>query len=304
MTRVGPIDRSIVVEPAAGPAAGPAPPGRALLLPYATACGAENMALDEAMMALARAGRVALRFYGWSPHCLSLGRNQRAGGPLRGLEPGIDVVRRPTGGRSVFHGPELTYAVAFPERAWGGPRAAYGRVNAALAAGLRGVGVRVDPLPSARARARARVDPLGDLGAAACFADPAPGELTVRRRKLVGSAQWRHRGAILQHGSILIADVQGRGALPGRREMSTGAKAREGVSDSAPPQGPEPATSVGLDELLDETPTIADLGRALAAGFGSELQLTVVAGEASAGLRRAAGRLAARYRSAEWTWRR
>ncbi len=296
MTPVGATDRLTAAEPA--------DPRRALLLPYATACGAENMALDEAMMALARAGRVALRFYGWSPHCLSLGRNQRAGGPLRGLEPGIDVVRRPTGGRSVFHGPELTYAVAFPERAWGGPRAAYGRVNAALAAGLRGVGVRVDPLPSARAATRARGDPLGDLGAAACFADPAPGELTVRRRKLVGSAQWRHRGAILQHGSILIADVQGRGALPGRREMSTGAKAREGVSDSAPPQGPEPPTSVGLDELLDETPTIADLGRALAAGFGSELQLTVVAGEASAGLRRAAGRLAARYRSAEWTWRR
>ncbi len=299
MTPVGATDRSTAVEAAAGPAAGPAPPGRALLLPYATACGAENMALDEAMMVLARAGRVALRFYGWSPHCLSLGRNQRAGGPRRGLEPGIDVVRRPTGGRSVFHGPELTYAVTFPERAWGGPRAAYGRVNAALAAGLRGVGVRVDPLPPAPARAR--VDPLGGD---ACFADPAPGELTVGRRKLVGSAQWRHRGAILQHGSILIADVQGRGALPGRTEISSGAEAREGMSGAVPLQGAEPVTSVGLDELLDETPAIADLAGALAAGFGSELQLAVVAGEASAGLRRAAGRLAARYRSAEWTWRR
>ncbi len=261
------------------------------------------MALDEAMMDLARTGRVALRFYGWSPHCLSLGRNQRAGGPLPGLEPGLDIVRRPTGGRSVFHGPELTYAIAFPERAWGGPRAAYERINRALAAGLRRLGVRVDPLPPARPLAR-----LDPLGAGACFADPAPGELTVQRRKLVGSAQWRHRGAILQHGSILIEDLQHEGTLPGRRRMSAGEGAGSGPSDAGATRAPATAapatTSVGLAELLGETPRPADLARALAAGFGSELRLTVVAGGPFDGLPRAARRLAARYRSAEWTWRR
>ncbi len=113
--------------------------------------GAWNMAADEALAAsVAGGGPPVLRVYRWSPACLSLGRNQPARGryDVRALaERGIDVVRRPTGGRAVLHHRELTYAVAAPEALLGGPRRAYAAINAALVAGLRTLGVDATQQP-------------------------------------------------------------------------------------------------------------------------------------------------------------
>ena len=89
--------------------------------------GATNMALDEAILMDVVAGNSppTLRFYAWSPPCLSLGRNQ----PLGDVDlvschaAGVDVVRRPTGGRAILHTDELTYSVSLlqtdPLAAWG-----------------------------------------------------------------------------------------------------------------------------------------------------------------------------------------
>src|SRR3954451_18997918 len=91
--------------------------------------GAWNMAVDEALAAsVADGGVPVLRFYRWEPACLSLGRNQPARGryDLAALAAaGVDVVRRPTGGRAVLHRRELTYSAAAPVALLGPPRHAY-----------------------------------------------------------------------------------------------------------------------------------------------------------------------------------
>ena len=238
-----------------------------IVLPYAVADGARNMAVDEAMLELAAGGSTLLRFYGWEPWCLSLGRHQTAPDRLLGrspaeLRPGVDAVRRPTGGRSVFHGPEITYAFACPARAWGGPRAVLQTVHRALAEGLRAVGVPLDTTQGDDAEAR--LSAASRISAASCFRDPAPGELTVRGRKLVGSAQCRRRGSVLQHGSILLEDRQRLGDLDGR-DGGPDEGSAAGVS------GEQPA--IGLNELLDPVPDprliVERLADSVARAFGA-----------------------------------
>ena len=213
------------------------------------------MAFDEAMLEYAAEGRTLVRFYGWEPWCLSLGRNQPAPARLRGrllrdIRPGVDAVRRPTGGRSVFHGPEITYAFACPDRAWGGPRQVLRAVHRALADGLRSLGVPVDDLPKDARQPPGSTEPFA-LSAAACFRDPAPGELTVGGRKLVGSAQRRRRGGVLQHGSILLEDRQALADLedPGGPRRS--------------PEAPERRLAVGLRETISATPDTRAIVRRL-----------------------------------------
>jgi len=211
-------------------------PGSLLVWPHETASGARNMALDEAAMRPARTGDVILRVYEWRPACVSLGRNQPTAGilggsPASGLVPGRDVVRRPTGGRSVYHGPEVTYAVTAPDRFLGGPREIYRAVHRAIGAALRTIGVPVDPTgPDAYGPRYARL-PV-DLDE--CFVAPAPGEITVGGRKLVGSAQWRNRGAVLQHGSILLRNEQHRATVSGEGGASAIGLEEAGVVATSP----------------------------------------------------------------------
>jgi lipoate-protein ligase A len=107
-------------------------------------------------------------------------------------------VRRTTGGRAVLHGADLTYAVAAPE-AWlpDGLAPTYAWLADALEAALRSLGVAVDRAPAARGGAPGP-------GSFDCFAAPAGHELCAAGRKLVGSAQRRSSGGILQHGSIRL----------------------------------------------------------------------------------------------------
>ena len=97
--------------------------------------GAWNMAVDQALADTVReGGPPVLRVYRWSPACLSLGRNQPADGYDRDeiRRRGMDVVRRPTGGRAVLHWREVTYCVAAPEQPGEPLRAAYARINRVL----------------------------------------------------------------------------------------------------------------------------------------------------------------------------
>ena len=278
-----------------------------VVLPYAVADGARNMAVDEAMLELAASGSTLLRFYGWEPWCLSLGRHQRAPDRLLGrspddLRPGVDAVRRPTGGRSVFHGPEITYAFACPARAWGGPRAVLQTVHRALAQGLRSVGVPLDAVQDDAAEAT--FAEASRISAASCFRDPAPGELTAQGRKLVGSAQCRRHGGVLQHGSILLEDRQRLGDLDGRDIRPEGDMA--GVSERGP--------AIGLNELLDPVPDprliVERLTDSVARAFSAPAASASAAANPSAGIATSTAliRLAARYervhRSGDWLWRR
>lgn len=238
--------------------------------------------MDEALLAAAREGRFTLRLYRWSPGCLSLGRNQPAAelyDARRAARLGIDVVRRPTGGRAVYHDRELTYSVTAPEGAWGGVRESCARIHGALGRGLARLGVRVE--------SAGRGGPAPAPAARACFRDPLPGELVAGGRKLVGSAQWREGGVLLQHGSLLLWDDQRMA-----ERLRCGG-------------GEEPAArGVGLAELLGREPALETLCEAVTDGLATELGVELRPGDPSREELREACRVESRYRSPGWTWRR
>ncbi|MBT7859961.1 MAG: lipoate--protein ligase family protein [Gemmatimonadetes bacterium] len=162
------------------------------------ASGAANMAADEALLETVRdGGGPILRTYTWNPPTLSLGYGQDLADvdTDRCRELGIELVRRPTGGRAVLHWEELTYCyLCLPPDGDDSIRASYQTVGRCLQRGLQLYGVDVE-------LSRGRV---GSGHRAACFASTSRSEITSRGRKLIGSAQRRIRGALLQHGSLLI----------------------------------------------------------------------------------------------------
>jgi lipoate-protein ligase A len=171
------------------------------------------MAVDVALARTLPAGEGVLRIYEWSRPTLSFGRNQPSRERFEhlpfgkmGIEGvGIDVVRRPTGGREVLHDGELTYSVVAPLRVGLTPRDIYATVTGAIAQALRSLGVP--------ARVSSSEGGIPTLGSGPCFAAPGAGEIEVGGRKLVGSAQVRIEGSVLQHGSLPlrtpIVDVPG-----------------------------------------------------------------------------------------------
>ena len=165
--------------------------------------GSENMAVDQALLEdSAQTGRAFLRLYRWTPSCLSFGRNEPALTRYDRAEierRGISVVRRPTGGRAVWHDGEVTYAVAAPIATFGSLKDGYRVIHERLAAALRTLGVAASVAPAVR---------TAGVGAGACFASPVGGEVIVDRKKVVGSAQVRGGDAFLQHGSILLDGSQ------------------------------------------------------------------------------------------------
>jgi len=169
--------------------------------------GAWNMAIDEAILDAVSAGDQlpTLRLYGWEPLCLSLGYGQRASDAdiERIHEHGWELVRRPTGGRAILHGDELTYSVALPighDLAQGDVIASYRRLSQALVHALQTIGLE----PRSEKQDK---DALRNRGAV-CFEIPSHYEITVNNRKLIGSAQLRRKFGILQHGTVpLVGDI-------------------------------------------------------------------------------------------------
>jgi lipoate-protein ligase A len=218
--------RSLLTERAApGGRASPLPPARRLaarrwelVLDSTGASGAVNMAVDVGLLALAeRTGRAFLRLYRFNPPCLSFGRNEPVTGYDRAAiaRLGVDVVRRPTGGRAVWHEHEVTYAVAAPIAAFGGLRLGYWAIQSWLAVALRTLGAKATLAP-------AGPTPAAPARSGACFAAPVGGEVLVDGRKVVGSAQVRRGGALLQHGSVLLAGTQALARLVSRDQGAPG----------------------------------------------------------------------------------
>jgi lipoate-protein ligase A len=164
------------------------------------------MAADELLAVEAVAlDRPLVRVYGWSGPTVSLGGFQRlADARAATVIAGLPLVRRPSGGGAIVHGTDLTYAVAVPRsHAWGSdPQVLYDAFHEALAAELRQRGVAAERHPG---RDRA----AGDEDRLLCFDRRARGDLVVAAaavdgHKILGSAQRRLRGAVLQHGSLLL----------------------------------------------------------------------------------------------------
>ncbi len=169
------------------------------LLLDGAATGARNMAIDEALLLCALPGsESALRFYSWNPACVSLGRFQKLESPQSSIiNRQSSIVRRPTGGRAIWHQHEITYAVVLREEIL--PQDArsvvgsYAWLSRGFIAGLRKLGV---PAELASGETKARTEN--------CFASAARSDFVVDGRKLIGAAQCRKNGAILQHGSLLL----------------------------------------------------------------------------------------------------
>lgn len=237
---------------------------------------AEQMALDAALLAWVGArDETILRLYAWREDTLSLGAHEaacRTWDRTRLAEDGVAVVRRPTGGRGVWHAAtDLTYA-------WAGPlssataRQTYREIHARLAGSLRALG-----LPAVVAEDHGRA---ADLAPGACFELAIGGEVLVGARKVIGSAQRIAGSAGLQHGAIARADHAERTAT--YRLEPPGPRPRH---DEAPwPEAPEIAGRIAADW-------------ASAGGRFAPPELTRA-------LRAASVQDAERFRDPAWTWRR
>ncbi len=167
-----------------------------------------NMAADELLAAEAdRRGCLVVRLYGWTPAGVSLGAFQEiAAARGRPEIARLPLVRRPSGGGAIVHGTDLTYAAALPRaHAWGtAAQALYDAFHAALVAELRDRGVA--------ARQHRRSGPDDRDAAFLCFDRRAEGDVVIAAAgstaaadpKILGSAQRRLAGVVLQHGSLLL----------------------------------------------------------------------------------------------------
>jgi len=256
--------------------------------------GATNMATDEALLQSVAAGksRPILRFYGWSPPCVSIGYAQSMRGEIdldacRRL--GYMWVRRPTGGRAVLHIDELTYSVIAPAdepRVQGDVVTSYRRLSRGLVAGLRRLGCDVVQANLVEASPEPK--------SAACFDVPSHYEVTALGRKLVGSAQVRRRGVVLQHGALPLCGDVGRLANVLALSDSERAQVRSKLLGRA----------VALDEALGRRVPFEKVVTALKEGFSAMLHLDFEPSELTEDERKAIHALVERYAGSEWTYSR
>jgi lipoate-protein ligase A len=250
--------------------------------------GAENMALDEAIMEAVAAGDAppTLRLYQWAPPCLSLGKRQ----PLDGVDlaachaDGVDLVRRATGGWAILHTDELTYSVTLrPDdpRVSGAILDTYRTLSQGLVAGLSLLGADAEMNPVIPGSARNT--------SAACFEVPSAYEITVGRRKLIGSAQARPAGKVLQHGSLPL-----RGDIARVARYLTFAHEEQRSALTAHLR--ERATT--LSDALGRPVAFAEAARAMAHGFAEALNVELTPGE-PAGDELATARAARDHKQAE-----
>src|SRR2546421_11723943 len=256
------------------------------LLVDAPAGGAWNMAVDEVLLDGVAAGTTppTLRFYAWTPPCLSLGYFQPFDVvDLDGCRAlGVEVVRRPTGGRAILHDRELTYSLALPASMLGhdgGVLPSSPRLSLALQDGLRQLGVPATLAPQSASSS--------GVHGPACFDRPSAHEILLHGRKLVGSAQMRRGRGVLQHGSILIEPHMDK--LLACLHQTDGERGlEEGVA--------------GLAELgVTDVGSIASaVGAAFVAGFGVRLVEAPLRPEEEEAVRALAR---SKYQSTRWTQR-
>ncbi|HPC85897.1 MAG TPA: lipoate--protein ligase family protein [Smithellaceae bacterium] len=254
------------------------------LIPYRSYNAFQNMAIDEAVFreTLKHDRSPTLRFFGWRPAAVSIGyfqdaKNEIDAGACRSA--GVDLVRRITGGKAVYHRDEVTYSVAagsgehrFPDNII----RTYEIISSCLARGLAELGVRASLAETGRKAGRA----------ACCFSEPAGRELLVDGRKICGSAQIRSHGGFLQHGSLLMTfDPARTASLIRSVEPADGLRSRV----------------VGFNELVSPPVSSETLCAALLAGFSKELGVDFVPGELTPEEQALAGRLTQKYEDAAWT---
>lgn len=244
--------------------------------------GSMNMAIDEAIMIAHREGLVppTIRFYQWSPPAVSLGYFQDLQKEIdvdtcKNL--GIDIVRRPTGGKAVLHDKELTYSFIIKESHHlvnGSILETYKKISGGIIRGLSYLGIKAELVPlreklkstSSGNETKSKIS-HSDIKSI-CFSVPSQYEVQVKGKKIVGSAQVRKREIVLQHGSLLIElekdklfSVFNFPSAKIREKLKTGFKA------------------TSLEEILKKKINFSELSEILPRGFEEEFGARLVEGK-------------------------
>lgn len=238
------------------------------------ASGARNMRRDKdmAMALLAGIAGPTLRLYRWRPRAVSLGWHQSPTDidATVARERGIDIVRRPTGGRAILHANELTYCIVCMADGRS-LSTVYGAANAALLRAVSLLGLRAtleDSTPDLREHYR-------EAASAVCFSSTARNEVKVAGRKLIGSAQRRFtrsdgQEVVLQHGSILLG--------PGHEEI---VDLLTGIPDGERPEMKKRllARTTTMAELSGGAVDLDEVTQAVKRGFEEVWQITFAPSE-------------------------
>ena len=206
---------------------------------------------------------------------------------------GYELVRRPTGGRAILHTDEVTYSVVAPAdepRVRGGVMDAYLRLSNALVAGLRYVGL--GDVSKAAGNVRAGKDV-----SAACFEVPSAYEITAGGRKLMGSAQSRRAGYVLQHGSLPL-----RGEITRLIDVLVLKPAAAAALQAE--LGQRACTLAQALGVTDDDPAVdfTHVQSALARGFAEALDLELKPGQPTpAEVRRAGLLIREQFANSAWT---
>ncbi len=233
------------------------------------------MAVDEAIMESVEAQIVppTLRIYGWSPPAVSLGRFQEVDQQVDTAalcQRGWGLVRRPTGGRAILHDDEVTYSVCVPQDQIEDGHSvirSYRRLSRGIQSGLELLGVEAE---LGRESSAVGGKGNGNQQSAICFSHSTRADMVAAGRKVVGSAQVRRNGIILQHGSVPIT-----------LDISDHLAVMPGDGSSHKPESLRQA-AVGVSDLLGRDVSYDELAEALVAGFSQALAVELQAGELSA----------------------
>lgn len=269
------------------------PPTTWRLIKSPPSSGSWNMAVDEAVLEATRDGKAlpTLRLFAWEPACITLGYAQEISDVDldRLTARGWEIVRRITGGRAILHTDELTYSVTGPE---GEPRLAgdiltsYQRLSSAILAALENLGLSVQTKPKEEVQKGPMTEPI-------CFEIPSNYEITINGKKLVGSAQARKKGGVLQHGTLpLYGDLTRITDVLVFEDEERRARAAERLLRRAST----------VETALGHTVTWEQAAEAFITGFSRMLNLTLEPGELSPEeMARAKELEEVKYSSLEWT---
>jgi lipoate-protein ligase A len=283
--------------------------------------GAMNMALDEALWRGCQLGTSppTVRVYAWETPTLSIGHGQRVSRDidLAALERlKIPLVRRPTGGRAVLHDRELTYSIVLRDEVGEGLRGAWreektqdispltlqkGSILADYALISRGLLLCLQRLGVPAKVSPPEVRPGRQVGKGACFLSASAYEVVVpegdsgQGKKIIGSAQRRGGGALLQHGSLLLdLDIETLSLLFKTRAPESRARLAQDLSQK----------TASLREALGREVSYPEAALALKGGFEEALRIALVPGPLTEGEERLArDLLIERYQRPEWTFR-
>jgi len=255
-----------------------------------------NMAIDEALLkglVEKKSTSPTLRFYTWCPAAVSIGCLQKIPENFsltQCRKLGLDAIRRPTGGRIVLHKGDLTYSLVFAENSPDFPQGilpSYKKISQAIRHGLKLLGI------SSQLCSQQKIN-----RSPFCFSLTAKYEILVNGKKIMGNAQKREKGAVLQQGSIMIDNY--RSLISQLFTPHYPLKANMPERERKNPPG-EKEDFISLSEILNSSIPISRIKDALIQGFKEIFTISLTTGSLTDWEKKEAMRLANdKYSSDQW----